>query len=66
MNRVARIVWSSAGVAILAHLLLLFDTPHLLQGIAVLVLAGLLPGALLVTALVGYSSAPPTRSPTRA
>ncbi len=46
--------------AALTNGILLLDLPHMIQAIAVYVLAGLLPGLLLVDALVGQSEAAPT------
>ncbi len=46
-------------VALLAHSLLWLDLPLLLQAAVALILAGLLPGLLLVEVLVGQSEAPP-------
>jgi hypothetical protein len=45
--------------AIIAHLILFTHLPLVVQAVAVLVLTGLLPGALLVEWLVGQSEAPP-------
>ncbi len=45
---------------IIAHLVLFTYLPLVVQAIAVLLLTGLLPGILLVEALVGQSAAPPT------
>jgi hypothetical protein len=56
--------WRAPAVALilaaLLHGILLWPTPLVLQAAATLVLTGLLPGALLVTLLVGRSKAPPT------
>ena len=43
-----------------AHLVLLLPLPQPLQGAAALLLIALIPGALLVEALVGQSDTPPT------
>jgi hypothetical protein len=58
IDRVNIVGWSVA-VAAGAHLLLWSEQPLLLPAIAALVLAGLLPGALLVEALFAHSSSPP-------
>lgn len=47
------------GLAALAQLLLLIPLPIGVQAAAVLLLAGLLPGALLVETLIGRSAEPP-------
>lgn len=46
-------------VSALAHVVLLTPTPMLAQALAVLVIAGFLPGALLIEALVGRSVSRP-------
>ncbi|NJN81564.1 MAG: hypothetical protein HC802_04280 [Caldilineaceae bacterium] len=48
------------AVALLAHLLILLPLFDLIQAVAVLLLAGLIPGILLVDLLVGQGAAPPT------
>lgn len=52
--------WLAVGLVALAHLLILVPVPLLVQAVAVLILTGLLPGALLVEWLVGRSAAPPS------
>lgn len=47
------------GAAVLAHLLILMPLPLVVQALAALVLCGLIPGLLLVEAVVGRSAAPP-------
>ncbi len=46
-------------MALVAHLALFLPLPLVVQAVAALIVAGLLPGALLVEALVGQSEAPP-------
>lgn len=48
-------------LAVAANVVILANLPLLLQGAAILLLAGLLPGALLVELLVGRCDATPTR-----
>jgi hypothetical protein len=47
--------------ALLLHVILLVDLPILLQGVAALLLTGLLPGLFLVDLLLGRSDSPPSR-----
>ena len=54
-----RIILSVLLVAAAAHVLLFVDTQYVIQAAAALVLAGFLPGALLVEALVGQSGSRP-------
>ncbi len=57
-----RFAWWTAiglGIAGIANLIIFSPIPLLLKSIAVLILTGLLPGALLVEWLVGQSDAPP-------
>ena len=62
MTQVTRpLVYATLGAAVLAHILLFFTgLPLPLQGLAVFVLTVVVPGALVVEALVGRSEAPPT------
>ncbi|HXF63421.1 MAG TPA: glycosyltransferase family 39 protein, partial [Caldilineaceae bacterium] len=50
---------AALGLALLAQAVILAGAPHLVQASAVLVWAGLVPGWLLMAALVGRSVAPP-------
>lgn len=47
------------AVAAVAHIALFVSLPYALQAMAALVIAGFLPGILLVEAIVGQSSSPP-------
>ncbi len=55
-----RLLLGLLAAAALAHILLLAPLPILVQAIAALLLAGLIPGLLLVELLVGRSAAPPS------
>jgi len=57
-----RTLYSLIIAALVAHLALFLPLPLVVQAIAALIVAGLLPGALLVEALVGQSEAPPARA----
>ncbi|MBW7883503.1 MAG: glycosyltransferase family 39 protein, partial [Caldilineaceae bacterium] len=46
-------------VAVVAHIGIFAPLPALIQALATLVVAGLLPGAILIEALVGQSNSPP-------
>ncbi len=59
MLRFSRLVTIGVGVAGIANLIMLSPVPLLFKSIAVLILTGLLPGALLVEGLIGQSAAPP-------
>ncbi|HQY93079.1 hypothetical protein, partial [Caldilinea sp.] len=54
-----RWILGALGIGALAHGLLLAPLPPLGQALAALAIAGLLPGALLVEALVGQSASRP-------
>ncbi len=55
-----RFLISTLLLTLAVNALLLLELPHLFQAAAVYVLAGLIPGFLLVDALVGQSEAAPT------
>jgi len=59
-NSIHRVLLLILGCAIIAHAILLIDLPLIIQALAVLILAGLLPGLLVVELLIGQSPAPPS------
>lgn len=54
-------LWGALLAGVLAHGVILVPAPLLAQALAVMVVAGFLPGALLVKALVGQSASAPDR-----
>jgi hypothetical protein len=54
-------LWGALIAGVLAHVVLLAPAPLLAQALAVMMLAGFLPGALLVEALIGQSASAPDR-----
>src|SRR5215212_6355496 len=57
-----RILFLLIIMTLVAHLALFLPLPLVVQAVAALIVAGLLPGALLVEAVVGQSEAPPDRA----